>query len=83
MVEEMLGRLQEISNGNEVLNKKQCKYLLTKLNKVMECVGKNITFSSEVQEFRVALEELCGITPNLGVVVIECGNQGVKQLHSK
>ena len=72
---EEIRRLEEISNGNEVLNKKQCKHLLTKLNKVVECVGEIITLSSEVQEFGVALEELCCITQKLGVVVSECGNQ--------
>jgi len=35
---EEINRLENISNGNEVLNKKQCKHLLTKLKKVVECV---------------------------------------------
>ena len=72
---EEIRRLEEISNGKEVLNKKQCKHVLTKLNNVVECVGKMITLSNEVQEFGVALEELCCITQKLGVVVSECVNQ--------
>jgi serine/threonine protein kinase len=72
---EEISRLEEISNGNEVLNKKQCKHVLTTLKRVMECVCNIITLSSEVQEFGVALEELCCITQKLGVVLRECGNQ--------
>ena len=72
---EEISRLEEISNGNEVLNKKQCRHVLTTLKKVVECVGKIITLSSEVQEFGVALEELCCITQKLGVVLRECGNR--------
>jgi serine/threonine protein kinase len=72
---EEIRRLEEISNGNEVLNKKQCKHLLTKLNKIVEYVGEMIKLSSEVQEFGVALEELCCIIQKLGVVVRECGNK--------
>jgi serine/threonine protein kinase len=72
---EEIKRLKEISNGNEVLNKKQCKHLLTKLSKVVECVGEIITLSSEVQLFGVALEELCCIIQKLGVVVSDCANQ--------
>jgi len=40
---EEIRRLKEIANGNEVLNKKQCKHVLTKLTKVVECVGEMIT----------------------------------------
>ena len=76
---EEICRLEGILNGNEVLNKKQCKHLLTKLNKVVECVRNLITSSSEVQEFGVALEELCCITQKLGVVMSECGNQNRSQ----
>ena len=72
---EEIRRLEDISNGNEVLNKKQCKHLLTKLIKVVECVDEMIKLSSEIQEFGVALEELCCIIQKLGVVVNECGNQ--------
>jgi serine/threonine protein kinase len=72
---EEISRLEEISNGKKVLNKKQCKHLLTKLNQVVECVGKMITLSSEVKKFGDALEELCCITQKLGVVINECGNQ--------
>jgi hypothetical protein len=72
---EEIHRLEGISNGNEVLNKKQCKHLLTKLKEVQVCVREVITSSSEVQEFGVALEELCYITHKVGIVVSECGNQ--------
>ena len=72
-------RLEEISNENEVLNKKQCKHVLTKLNKVIEYVGEMITLSGEIQKFGVALEELCCITQKLGVVVSECGNPNRSQ----
>ena len=71
---EEVRRLEEISNGHEVLNKKQCKHVLTKLNSVVECISKMIALSNEVQEFNVALEELCCITQKLGVVVMECVN---------
>ena len=50
------------------------KHLFTELSKVVECVGEIITLSSEVQEFGIALEELCCIVQKLGVVVSECGN---------
>ena len=76
---EEICRLEGISNGNEVLNKKQCKHLLTKLEKIEECVHKMITLSSEVQEFGVAIEELCFITQKLGVLMSECGNQNRSQ----
>ena len=72
---EELSTLEEILNGNEVMNKKQCKHLLTELHKVVECVEKMIALSIEVQEFGVALEELCCITQKLGVMVSECRNQ--------
>ena len=72
---EELSTLEEILNGNEVTNKKQCKHLLTELHKVVECVEKMIALSIEVQEFSVALEELCCITQILGVMVSECRNQ--------
>ena len=76
---EEIRRLEEISNGNEILNKKQCKHVLTKLTKVVECVAEMITSSSEVQEFGVALEGLCCITRKFGVVVSECGNPNWSQ----
>jgi hypothetical protein len=76
---EEIHRLERISNRNEVLNKKQCKHLLTRLEKIEECVRKMITSSSEVQHFGVALEELCYITQKLGVVMSECGNQNRSQ----
>jgi serine/threonine protein kinase len=76
---EEIHRLEGISNGNEVLNKKQCKHLLTKLKEVQVCVCEMIMWSSEVREFGVALEELCCITQRLGIVVSECGNQNRSQ----
>jgi serine/threonine protein kinase len=76
---EEISRLEQISNGKEVLNKKQCKHLLTKLNQVFECVDKMITSSSEVKNFGDALEELCCIIQKLGVVMSECGNQNRSQ----
>jgi serine/threonine protein kinase len=76
---EEIHRLEGISNGNEVLNKKQCKHLLTKLKEVQVCVREMITSSSEVQVFGVALEELCYITHKLGIVVSECGNRNRSQ----
>ena len=78
-LKEEIRRVEDFCNENEILNKKQCKHLLTELNKVIECVGKMITLCSEVQEFGVALEELCCITQKLGVVVSECGNQNRHQ----
>ena len=76
---EEISRLEGILIGNEVLNKNQCKHLLTKLKKVQVCVFEVITMSSAVQEMGVALEELSYITQKLGVVMSECGNQNRSQ----